>query len=95
MVQCKVCKRIRRNGEGCNLRPIQIDGVEYLPIPYGKESAWEHYHLTPENNCRDCGTPLGKYHHAKCCVEQCPVCGEQLISCKCVPKKRLVVKTSD
>ena len=88
MRQCKSCKRVVNSPEGCTLRPIQIEGIEYLPIPFGKEAAWEKYHITPEDNCRGCGTPLGKYHHSKCVVEQCPVCGEQLASCKCTPKKR-------
>jgi len=66
---------------------MKIDGIEYLPIPYGKETAWELYKITPEENCRDCGAPLGKYHHLKCCVEQCPVCGEQWITCKCIAEK--------
>ena len=85
--QCKACKRTKQSDEGCTTRPKKIKGIEYLPIPYGKESAWEMYHMTPEPNCRDCGTPLGKYHHLKCCVEQCPVCGRQWITCKCKHEK--------
>ncbi len=87
MRQCKACKRTHQSPQGCKLRTIKINGIEYLPIPYGKETAWEQYNLTPGETCRDCETPLGKYHHLNCCVEQCPVCGEQWISCNCIAEK--------
>ena len=37
----------------------------------------------PWEMCHDCGAKLGRYHHANCDVEQCPICGGQLIGCNC------------
>lgn len=31
--------------------------------------------------CLDCGIEAGRYHHAGCELEQCPVCGGQLCTC--------------
>ena len=33
--------------------------------------------------CPDCGVGPGEFHKAGCDIEQCPYCGQQLISCRC------------
>jgi len=43
-----------------------------------------------DNNtrCHDCGilNKPGNIHHFGCCMERCPMCGGQLISCGCFGK---------
>lgn len=33
--------------------------------------------------CRDCGCDRGQLHVSVCCVEQCPRCNGQRLSCGC------------
>jgi hypothetical protein len=40
--------------------------------------------LTVNTPCHDCGVLPGQLHDLGCDVEQCPRCGGQLISCKCI-----------
>jgi hypothetical protein len=45
-----------------------------------------------ENNCGDCGAPLGTIHHFGCDCEHCPSCGDQFAFCDC--KKTLLKKSN-
>lgn len=45
-------------------------------IPYGEESLpWE------SDPCHDCWAERGELHKKHCDVEECPICGGQLLSC--------------
>jgi hypothetical protein len=33
--------------------------------------------------CGDCGVQRGGYHHLGCDIQECPVCGRQMLSCDC------------
>jgi hypothetical protein len=56
-------------------------------IPYGDEKREELPNGTPlyiprdSEKCHDCGAERGELHITGCDVEQCPMCGAQLISC--------------
>jgi Zn finger protein HypA/HybF involved in hydrogenase expression len=56
-------------------------------IPHGQETRKEEFglvvYIAPEGEeCPDCGAERGEIHKNGCDVEQCPVCGSQLISCE-------------
>lgn len=60
--------------------------TEYRRLRWGDEIHWHDgtmRDLQPADYCRDCGTELGAFHGPMCCLENCPKCGGQLISCDC------------
>lgn len=75
---CEICGGRMLKVDGCTWPGVYSRGKYYKRIKYGSEDfAW------PDERCHDCGAKLGHYHHANCDVEQCPVCGGQLIGCNC------------
>ena len=79
MTICKGCKQEMLGTDTCADVPFRFNGVDYDPIPYGKErGVWE------SERCHDCNVVKGGYHHPGCDVEECPVCHGQAISCDCV-----------
>lgn len=48
------------------------------PVPFGSETRFPGPLPAP---CHDCGVQLGELHLRGCDIEECPVCGQQLISC--------------
>lgn len=55
-------------------------------IPYGEEEDVEDdgtvlYVARDADRCHDCRAEPGELHEPGCDVEQCPICGHQLISC--------------
>ena len=43
--------------------------------------------LFKDRTCHDCGVKEGRIHEFGCDMEECPFCGNQLISCACSYKK--------
>ena len=76
--QCELCGRRMLIADGCTCSEVIAGGKRYKRKKYGDEDfPW------PRESCHDCGAKVGHYHHANCDVEQCPVCGGQLIGCDC------------
>lgn len=75
---CELCGGRMLRADGCTWPGIYCGGKYYRRIRYGDESS--HW---GDERCHDCGAKRGQYHHANCDVEQCPVCGGQLIGCAC------------
>lgn len=63
------------------LKPsVLIADVEYQRIRYGAEAEdWG----AGSKPCR-CAVTKGQLHVPGCDVEQCPACGNQMLSCDCV-----------
>lgn len=66
----------------CDLE--MLDNVSCTPrdgaIPYGDETMFGVGAPLPEL-CHDCAAPKGALHHSRCDMEECRVCGRQLITC--------------
>ncbi len=84
MAVCEWCQQEMTDKwvRGCDT--FTYDDYPGLPpqarINYGQE---RHADPPPSPTCRDCGAWIGQPHHPGCCIEQCPVCLGQLISCQC------------
>jgi rRNA maturation endonuclease Nob1 len=59
---------------------LKLQGRDIPRIRYGKEQSDWNVANTP---CHDCRVLVGEFHVPSCDVEECPVCGGQLISCDC------------
>ncbi len=70
------------DGRGCRYEYIDAppNGVRYDRKPYPPNFDRMAADEFPEN-CRDCGVAKGGVHHENCCMEECPVCDGQLLSC--------------
>lgn len=67
---------------------INIGGKTYPRQPYGNE--YPGTALKPM--CRDCGVKHGQLHVLTCCIERCPACGGQALSCLCPDGEALVAQ---
>jgi hypothetical protein len=56
---------------------IELKGKVYDRVPFKPED--------PDYLCIDCDAAEGELHELGCDTEECPRCGEQLISCGCLP----------
>jgi hypothetical protein len=55
-----------------------IEGEARRRVRYGDD--WG-----PQSHaCHDCAAITGQFHAIGCDVEQCPLCGEPILSCGCV-----------
>jgi hypothetical protein len=60
----------------------RFDGKLYPWLPYGSETFGAPAPVG-RRPCRHCGAVRGQLHEPLCDYEQCPVCGEQVMSCDC------------
>jgi hypothetical protein len=58
---------------------VRFEGRDIPRICYGKEQ----YDWDSSVPCHDCRVLEGEFHVPSCDVEECPICGEQLLSCEC------------
>jgi hypothetical protein len=63
-----------------NMLSYTLNGKPVSRVRYGDEQDEWHADAIP---CRDCRVLKSELHVPECDVEECPVCGGQLISCDC------------
>jgi hypothetical protein len=64
------------------LTHYRANGKLYPRLPYGLET-FRQPTEAGHKPCRHCGAVKGQLHEPLCDYEQCPVCGEQVMSCDC------------
>ena len=65
-----------------SLTHYRYEGRSFPRLPYGLETFRDSVEAG-RKPCRHCGAVKGQLHHPLCDYEQCPVCGEQVMSCNC------------
>ena len=70
-------------GGGCSVEVVTLDGRALRRIRLGDESADWWLGREPDRSCHDCSVFTGQLHHIGCDMEQCPVCGGQMLACGC------------
>jgi hypothetical protein len=81
MVVCRDCAQEMLTEVSCRSHPIALDGRLLARVRWGDERDSRRWGA--HGPCGDCATPIGGVHHLGCCMEQCPACVKQLISCGC------------
>ena len=84
MAICDDCKQemLDPATTSCTLNGIM---VMCESVVYERDSSY----FDNNQRCHDCGieNKPGNIHHQGCDMEQCPICGGQLISCGCLAGK--------
>lgn len=86
MAICKLCQQEMNEAAGCTQTLLVYLGRSFERIHFGRETSFtEIWKImtggVPPARCPDCGAAQGGYHHPPCDQEECPICGNQLLSC--------------
>ena len=82
MAKCECCNREMLKAAGCIDRYIRYaDKKDFVRIKFGGERRFRGE--TATGRCPDCNVKVGHFHHPGCDIEECPRCGQQLLSCNC------------
>lgn len=70
-------------GQACTVTAIPLTGRSFERLVLGAESQEWWLGVEPPAECHDCNVVAGQLHHLGCDMEQCPNCGNQLLTCGC------------
>lgn len=98
-VPCPLCQRDMASPKTVScLRRKAIefeDGSIYAAIPYAHDPDYPDLNVTTDR-CRDCGVAWYGTHHPNCCIETCPKCYGQALSCDdCQPVTLLEISPTE
>ena len=79
MAVCSWCDGEMTAAISCTVNAFHRNGRRFLMVPFGDEPG----RPMSGDQCGDCGTVRGGWHHPGCDMQPCPACGRQLISCGC------------
>lgn len=82
MAICRICGQEMKVAKGCLASHLIHKGTPYERIKF-MGTGGEGKADSPGSRCPDCDAQIGQYHHMGCDLEICPICGGQLLSCKC------------
>lgn len=78
MAICEWCSGEMSAVVSCTTRAFHRDGRTIEMVPWGRESGW-----SAQARCHDCGVMPSRFHHPGCDIQECPLCGGQMLSCGC------------
>lgn len=96
MAICSYCGKEMSDSNGC-LSIMVINNEVCKRIPYGSEKRFGlkfDKKMSKNKQCHDCRCLKGQYHHFGCDMEECPICGGQLISCGCWKMKKVRINNN-
>lgn len=83
--KCRVCGCTIGKTVSCRTWTITYKGKKYRRVQVGDPG--DPYERKKVSKCAACGVNFGRFHHADCEKEICPICGGQLITCEHGPNK--------
>ena len=78
MATCRWCYEEMTTSVSCSVESMHREGVPVAMVRWGNERRWR-----ARGRCGDCGVALGGFHHLGCDIQQCALCGGQMITCGC------------
>lgn len=78
--KCRVCGYTIGKTVSCRVRTISYKGKTFRRVKVGDPG--DPYEGKKVTACASCGVAFGRFHHADCEKEVCPICGGQLATCE-------------
>ena len=82
MAICEFCAEEMQTADSCDVTGIQAEGTTHARLRWGEELRFPG-RRRPTERCHDCAVRPGGFHHPGCDMEECPICGDQMLMCGC------------